>query len=120
MNRIDLDGKDDYTINSAGRLFRTVVEGSTSDRLMSTRSGVEPVTVNDKELLSGMYVMQDGKSGGLETYNSTSSLEDAAAVFKFGADNTSVEWKLDVYNDKGDKTAIIGTSGKEGSVFSDK
>ena len=120
VNRIDLDGKDDYTINSAGRLFRTVVEGSTSDRLMSTRSGVEPVTVNDKELLSGMYVMQDGKSGGLETYNSTSSLEDAAAVFKFGADNTSVEWKLDVYNDKGDKTAIIGTSGKEGSVFSDK
>ena len=120
VNRIDLDGKDDYTINSAGRLFRTVVEGSTSDRLMSTRSGVEPVTVNDKELLSGMYVMQDGKSGGLETYYSTSSLEDAAAVFKFGADNTSVEWKLDVYNDKGDKTAIIGTSGKEGSVFSDK
>ena len=120
VNIIDLDGKDDYTINSAGRLFRTVVEGSTSDRLMSTRSGVEPVTVNDKELLSGMYVMQDGKSGGLETYNSTSSLEDAAAVFKFGADNTSVEWKLDVYNDKGDKTAIIGTSGKEGSVFSDK
>ena len=120
VNRIDLDGKDDYTINSAGRLFRTVVEGSTSDRLMSTRSGVEPVTVNDKELLLGMYVMQDGKSGGLETYNSTSSLEDAAAVFKFGADNTSVEWKLDVYNDKGDKTAIIGTSGKEGSVFSDK
>ena len=120
VNRIDLDGKDDYTINSAGRLFRIVVEGSTSDRLMSTRSGVEPITVNDKELLSGMYVMQDGKSGGLETYNSTSSLEDAVAVFKFGADNTSVEWKLDVYNDKGDKTAIIGTSGKEGSVFSDK
>lgn len=47
-----------------------------------------------------MYNMQDGKSGGLETYNSTSSLEDAAEVFKFGADNTSVEWKLDMYNDK--------------------
>lgn len=48
---------------------------------MSTRSGVEPITVNDKELLSGMYVIQDGKLGDLEAYNSTSSLEDAAAVF---------------------------------------
>lgn len=87
---------------------------------MSTRSGVKPITVNDKKILSGMYNMQDGKSGGLETYNSTSSLEDAAAVFKFGADNTSVEWKLDIYNDKGDKTALIGTSGREDSVFSDR
>ena len=85
--RVDVDGKDDYTVNSAGRLFKTVVEGSTNDRLMSIRSGVEPITVNDKKILSGMYNMQDGKSGGLETYNSTSSLEDAAAVFKFGADN---------------------------------
>ena len=118
--RVDVDGKDDYTVNSAGRLFKTVVEGSTNDRLMSIRSGVEPITVNDKKILSGMYNMQDGKSGGLETYNSTSNLEDAATVFKFGADNTSVEWKLDIYNDKGDKTAIIGTSGREDSVFSDK
>lgn len=120
MLRVDIDGKTDYTVNSAGRLFKTVVEGSTDDRLMSTRSGVESITVNDKKILSGMYNMQDGKSGGLETYNSTSSLEDAAEVFKFGADNTSVEWKLDMYNDKGDKTAIIGTSGREDSVFSDK
>ena len=118
--RVDIDGKDDYTINSAGRLFRTTVKGSTSDRLMSTRSGVELITVKDKELLSGMYSKQDSKLGGLEIYNSTSSLEDATAVFKFGADNTSVEWKLDVYNDNGSKVAIIGTSGKEGSVFSDK
>lgn len=27
VNRIDLDGKNDYTINSVGRLFRTVVGG---------------------------------------------------------------------------------------------
>ena len=27
---------------------------------------------------------------------------------------------MDVYNDNGNKTAIIGTSGKEGCVFSDK
>lgn len=119
VNRIDLDGKDDYTMNSGGRLFRTVIKGSTSDRLMSTRPWVDPITVSDQELLSGMYALQDGKSGGLETYNSTSNLEDATAVFKFGADNTSAEWKLDIYDDKGNKTAIIGTSGKEGSVFSD-
>ena len=67
MLRVDIDGKTDYTVNSAGRLFKTVVEGSTDDRLMSTRSGVESITVNDKKILSGMYNMQDGKSGGLET-----------------------------------------------------
>lgn len=47
--KVDIDGKDDYTVNSAGRLFRTVVEGSTDDRLMSTRSGVKSITVNDKK-----------------------------------------------------------------------
>lgn len=49
MLRVDIDGKTDYTVNSAGRLFKTVVEGSTDDRLMSTRSGVESITVNDKK-----------------------------------------------------------------------
>lgn len=68
-----------------------------------------------------MYNMQNNLyNPSKEYYNSTVNLEDAAAVFKFGADNTSVEWKMDVYNDKGSKTAIVGTLHKEGSVFSDK
>ena len=57
MLRVDIDGKTDYTVNSAGRLFKTVVEGATDDRLMSTRSGVESITVNDKKILSGMIYL---------------------------------------------------------------
>ena len=47
------------------------------------------------------------------------NLDDAAAIFKFGTDNTDVEWKLDIYDNQGDKTAIVGTSGKRNHVFSD-
>ena len=50
---------------------------------------------------------------------STTDLKDASIVFKFVADNTKVEWKLDVYNDNGSKSAIIGTDRRENSVFSD-
>lgn len=117
--RVDPDGKDDYTINNIGRLSWTRVEGSKTDVLKST-SGGEPIVVNDKGLLSGMYKMQKAnQNAGMEFYNSTMNLDDAAAVFKFGADNTKAEWKLDIYDDQGSKTAIIGTSGREGSVFSD-
>lgn len=117
--RVDPDGKDDYTINNRGRLSWVRVEGSKTDVLKST-SGAEPIVVNDKGLLSGMYKMQKAnQNAGMEFYNSTMNLDDAAAVFKFGADNTKAEWKLDIYDDQGNKTAIIGTSGREGSVFSD-
>lgn len=119
--RIDIDGKDDYTINSVGRLSRTIVEGSKTDILKSLRnSDAKSLEIHDKNLLLGMYNMQGGWSKTIETYNSTSSLSDAAEIFKFAADNTTVEWKMDIYDDNGSKTAIIGTSGRESSVFSDK
>ena len=43
-------------------------------------------------------------------------METAAAVFKFAADNTSVEWKLDVYDDNSIKTAVVVTDKSEYSV----
>ncbi len=117
--RIDIDGKDDYTMNNAGRLFKTKIDESSTDRLLIERDEkVKSIIVRDKELLKGLYEMQ--KSWGkLETYNSTSNLKDAAAVFKFCVDNTSAEWKFDIYDDQGNQTAIIGTSGREGSVLAD-
>ena len=50
---------------------------------------------------------------------STTELEDAATVFKFAADHTRVEWKLDIYDNNGSKSAIIGTDRSENSAFSD-
>ncbi|WP_308768390.1 RHS repeat-associated core domain-containing protein [uncultured Bacteroides sp.] len=118
--RVDPDGKDDYTINDRGKLFRTPIIGSTYDRLILNKDKNISIVVNDKGLLSGMYAMQKaGKNQGTESYHSTVNLDDAVAVFKFGADNTKPEWKLDIYDDGGSKTAVVGTSGREGSVFSD-
>ena len=118
--RVDPDGKDDYTINGKGQLFRTSINNFSYDRLLSTKKDVSSIIVNDKGLLSGMYAVQkSNKNAGIEYYNSTANLNDAVAVFKFGADNTDAEWKLDVYDDQGSKTAIVGTSGRESSVFSD-
>ena len=118
--RVDPDGKDDYTINGKGQLFRTSINNSPYDKLIYSRNKDISIVVNDKSLLPGMYAVQkSNKNAGIEYYNSTANLNDAVAVFKFGADNTKVEWKLDVYDNQGSKTAIVGTSGREGSVFSD-
>ncbi|WP_410520423.1 JAB-like toxin 1 domain-containing protein [Bacteroides cellulosilyticus] len=56
---------------------------------------------------------------GYSTYGQTSNIHDAANLFKFAADNSIVEWKLDVYENENDgPTAIIITDHKEGSVES--
>ena len=44
-----------------------------------------------------------------KSYGSTQDLETAATVFKFAADHTTVEWKLDVYDDNGTRTAVVAT-----------
>lgn len=119
VSRIDIDGKDDYTINNIGILSRTSINSSPYDRLFSSKKGVDPIIVKDKSLLLGMSNMQK-EALNLSREISTSNLEDATAIFKFGADNTSVEWKLDIYDDEESKTAIVGTEHKASSVFSDK
>ncbi|WP_217928784.1 DUF6443 domain-containing protein [Bacteroides caecimuris] len=117
--RIDLDGKDDYKISETGKLSRTIVHGSSEDRLFSSNSNVKPVIVKNKELLSDMFNMQyDKMNPSRKIHVSTTELEDAATVFKFAADHTRVEWKLDIYDDNGSKSAIIGTDRRENSVFS--
>ena len=118
VNRIDPDGKDDYVVNNLGRLFKTEIPGSTYHRLIYYKNRNISVIVSDRKLLSGMHDKQkqnQNESSGY--YNSSTNLKDAAAVFKFMADYTEVEWKLDVYKDNnGVKTAIIITDQKTNSV----
>lgn len=115
--RVDPDGKDDYRINEVGKLFRIPINGSTYDRLIYPKSENISIVVSDKGLLSGMYAMQKEQGNtGKGFYNSTTNLDDAAAVFKFAADYTGVEWKLDVYDDNGVKTAVVITDQKTHSV----
>ena len=113
--RIDLDGKDDYVISRSGRLFNKTPIGmrgkSSTDNLYLSSDRSIAVTVN-QGLLGEMYSMQAKEwedNQVKKSYGSTQDLEAAATVFKFAADHTTVEWKLDVYDDNGAKTAIVAT-----------
>ena len=117
--RIDLDGKDDYVINNRGRVRLESVNKNSFDRLRKYGSE-KSIIVADKKILKDIRNVQKEDIGrGIECYVSTKSLSDAASVFKFAAENTDVEWRLDLYEDGEDKTAAIGTSGKTNQVLSD-
>ena len=117
--RIDLDGKDDYVINNRGRVRLEFVNKNSFDRLRKYGSE-KSIIVADKKILKDIRNVQKEDIGrGIECYVSTKSLSDAASVFKFAAENTDVEWRLDLYEDGEDKTAAIGTSGKTNQVLSD-
>ena len=113
--RIDLDGKDDYVISRSGRLFNETPidkrgKGSTDNLYLSSDRSIS-VTVN-QGLLGEMHSMQakEQKENRVKkSYGSTQDLETAATAFKFAADHTTVEWKLDVYDDNGTRTAVVAT-----------
>ena len=119
INRIDPDGNDDYVIEPRGRLHNMTHESqrgkSEFDRLYNSsgtikiQRGKKSIKVSDTKLLSGMLKMQSGKYKNYGTVGSTENLDDAARVFKFAADNSNAEWRLDVYDDNGTKTAVIAT-----------
>ena len=119
INRIDPDGNDDYVIEPRGRLHNMTHESqrgkSEFDRLYNSsgtikiQRGKKSIKVSDTKLLSGMLEMQSGKYKNYGTAGSTENLDDAARVFKFAADNSNAEWRLDVYDDNGTKTAVIAT-----------
>lgn len=120
--RVDPDGKDDYVITSSGRLFNETSQSmrgkSSTDKLSYSKDRTKTITIG-AGVLGRMYsIHKKHKNEGIEYYGSTMNLEDAAAIFKFGTDNTDVEWKLDIYDNQGDKTAIVGTSGKRNRAFS--
>ena len=53
---------------------------------------------------------------GFYPFIATQDLENAAKFFKFVADNTDVEWKLDAYSDGDKETFVIVTNGSFYSV----
>ena len=123
INRIDPDGKDDYLLEPRGRLHNRTPKSqrgkSSVDRLYSySGNSRKPMGENievKSGLLSQMLEIQKEEEG-YGTYGSTQNVEDAAQVFKFAADNSKAEWKLDVYNNNGTLTAVVATSQKEDNV----
>ena len=123
INRIDPDGKDDYLLEPRGRLHNRTPKSqrgkSSVDRLYSySGNSRKPMGENievKSGLLSQMLEIQKEEEG-YGTYGSTQNVKDAAQVFKFAADNSKAEWKLDVYNNNGTLTAVVATSQKEDNV----
>ena len=123
--RIDIDGKDDYVVNKNGYVFfwKNTKYEDKGDRVYyfdgehkPKQVSGKPITIMDNELMPGMVESQNPLDG-YSTYGQTSNIHDAANLFKFAADNSIVEWKLDVYENENDgPTAIIITDHKEGSV----
>ena len=108
--RIDIDGKDDYVINKTGYIRREQTTTLKQDRVFynNIRSGIS-IEITDKQLLPTMRKSQSNWKGNRSTYGVTKNLNDATKLFKFGADNSGVEWKLDVYQDGQETTAVIIT-----------
>ena len=125
--RIDIDGKDDYVVNKYGYVsfWSGTKYEDKKDRVYyyggknkPKQISGKPITIMDTKLMPAM-VENQGKEGRITTYGQTGNIHDAANLFKFAADNSIVEWKLDVYENENDgATAVIITDHKEGSVES--
>ena len=117
--RIDIDGKDDYVISSRGNITQRKVTSSKVDYVYYDHIGSSQyITIADKQLLPAMFDAQYNFEKGYSTIGKTNNLEDAAKLFKFGADNTGVEWKIEAYSNEGNTTFAIGTDHKSKSVGS--
>ena len=114
VNRIDPTGKTDYHILANGQIKRSGDIDNGPDRLFA---GGKYVIVNDTKLLNGLVKNMGGDYYRRRFYQETTNIEDAVSVFKFASDNTSNEWKLDVYVDKDkSRTAVVATNLDKSSV----
>ncbi len=125
--RIDPNGKDDYVVNRNGSIYLMRKTNSAVDVLYA--SGIngpkatqpdpswKSIQVSDKSVLNGFIESQTGRDlWDRKEFSSTHSISDAANIFLFAADNTTVEWTLKggYINDK--ETYILGTNNSENSV----
>ena len=127
--RVDIDGKDDYVVNQNGFVYhyKATKYEDEGDRVYyfngsnkPKQVNGEPIVIMDNKLMPDM-VRNQSREGGISTYGKTNSIRDATNLFKFAADNSIVEWKLDVYKDGDDgPTAIIVTDHREGTVENGK
>lgn len=102
--RVDIDGKDDYVVNQNGFVYhyKATKYEDEGDRVYyfngsnkPKQVNGEPIVIMDNKLMPDM-VRNQSREGGISTYGKTNSIRDATNLFKFAADNSIVEWKLDV------------------------
>lgn len=114
VNRIDPTGKTDYRITSNGQIIQSGKTNNLPDRLFYENRFV---VVQDKGLLKGLTQNMGGDFYRRRFYQETNNIYDAVAVFKFASDNTSKEWKLDIYDvGDGQLKSVVATNMDERSV----
>ena len=116
INRIDIDGKDDYMINNKGWISIRQKTNTNTDRVFSGGDNNSYITINDISLLPSMLKAQNRPQNHHSAFGKTTNIQDAAKLFLFAAENSDVEWKMDVYKDQEEVTAIVITDHNEMSV----
>ena len=107
VNRIDLWGMDDYTIDNNGYLKRKDGKDDTNAKTLDRIfAGKKYITIN-KSITKQLMEERDNYNGN---YAILSSKEEAGNIFKFFADNTNVEWGLQKYNINGNNIIVLRTS----------
>ena len=132
VNRIDPDGKDDYVIGKDGRINRLsprtnidVLYAFSGDD--NNPKGKNYVVMQEQGLLEKL-VKKKAQNQNNKYFTKSSNLFDAANLFQFVAENTTVEWYLSIFESDNKHTAFIVTNrqpyrvnyGNEGEYMSGK
>ena len=110
---VDPDGKDNYSVNLQGVITLEQKTNDNYDRLSAFTSKTS-VIVNDRSVLKQLSKFTNNNYNG--SYAITENANDAATLFKFVAENTNVEWRLNGYKEKGQYKFFVGTSHHNNSV----
>ena len=93
ISAIDLNGEDNYTLTSNGKIVLQQQSNDERDFLSFGKKQIALVKGILKQLISNRRDY-DGN------YAISSNKNDMLKLFKFVADNTTVEWGLDMYEDR--------------------
>lgn len=113
VNRIDPDGKDDYIIGKDGLINRLsprtnidVLYAFSGDD--NNPKGKSYVVIQEQGLLEEMVEKQRTNNKS-KSFAKTLNIADAAKLFQFVAENTTVEWYLSLF-ESGNSSIVISTA----------
>jgi len=97
VNRIDPDGRDDYSVNSKGQIELIKKTEDELDKLIALGKNNKVEYDDDGNMTNSSFDVKKGildnqKKSGKTTYMSVAGNEQAEGMFKFLSENTEVEW----------------------------
>jgi RHS repeat-associated protein len=116
VNAIDPTGMDHYRLNENGTLELIRTTDDSYDQLYSHDFEMTNnfIKIDDKKLLPQLIKNPATKYNG--HYGTTNDSEDALNLFKFAADNTTVEWAVSGFETKDGNSYLVRTSHSDENV----